>query len=233
MGSGDSPELGLQGRQPDGNKNRKWAATRFQRKQTLDSRSEGSTCAQQASGSQPCLAHLSPQTTSPSAPHHRCPRARPEEKGRCPSPACPSPISLESEATSPGDDSCSPDSQPCVLFIAHLRPRAQRQGGPAPHPWPCSQCAEYKLTRQSSSWEHTNVCVFPEPWLRPAEPARSWSRGRSSHPGEMPCQPLSPDPGAQQELGALRTLIQAVGRPGHLVCVRAPQRLLSQVTVAS
>lgn len=138
MGSGDSPELGLQGRQPDGNKNRKWAATRFQRKQTLDSRSEGSTCAQQASGSQPCLAHLSPQTTSPSAPHHRCPRARPEEKGRCPSPACPSPISMESETTSPGMTHVVPTASPvfCSSLTSDPTPKGREAlpptHGPAP-----------------------------------------------------------------------------------------------------
>lgn len=36
------------------------------------------------------------------------------------------------------------------------------------------------------------------------------------------CQPLGPDPRAQQGLGASRTLIQAVGRPGHLVCAPRP-----------
>lgn len=44
----------------------------------------------------------------------------------------------------------------------------------------------------------------------------------NSHPGELPCQPRSAQIQGLSKGWASRTLIQAVGRPGHLVCAQRP-----------
>lgn len=210
MGSGESPELGLQGRGSQmGMKNRKQAATRFQQEQTPGARAAPEPSRPGAlSPAWPTAdpAHLSPNHVLLSTPITAALERGPRERALSQSCFAQVPSPWNQRLQTQGGLTQSQQPALCSVHLSPQTPSPRGRGGPAhPTPWPCSRGAEYKLTRQSSTWEHTNVCVFPEPWLRPAEPGSSWSRGRYSHPAELLSAPRPRSTGSARAGGLADT----------------------------
>lgn len=142
MGSGESPELGLQGRGSQiGMKNRKRAATGFQREQTPGARAAPVPSRHGAvSPAWPTTepARLSLQTTSSSAPPITGAGERGlRRKGTVPDLLCLSPISTESVSQRPKPRETHAVPTASTVFCSPLTSdlESKRQGRPCPpHP---------------------------------------------------------------------------------------------------